>query len=284
MVEVAGGEGTRRRLPPWMQGKASTPSGDRDKSDKVQEVGDEFISGNFKPRKQSKKASEPIEKGETKRRKRKICQQDAPCDSENASPVKMSIGLREKQIQEPSHRQRNKTNVRLRSGKDSKTPSPIEDDEEELSPEDLLSIAKEYVKADKDIGLQELSTGDCEFGKQLSTIASPKAKSESSLIAIDGNRKSPVDETTYDLTESPKGDKHLINTSRTGDPAHDMLDLFLGPLLKKPVDEKRTEFVRRDLTFSKELGKGSQNDVKEETVPLTKKKCTLRDKVAMLLD
>ncbi|MBA0798501.1 hypothetical protein Gohar_009088, partial [Gossypium harknessii] len=119
MVEVAGGEGTRRRLPPWMQGKESTPSGDRDKSDKVQEVGDEFISGNFKPRKQSKKASEPIEKGETKRRKRKICQQDAPCD-----------------VQEPSHRQRNKTNVRLSSGKDSKTPSPVEDDEEELSPED----------------------------------------------------------------------------------------------------------------------------------------------------
>ncbi|KAH1097877.1 hypothetical protein J1N35_014798 [Gossypium stocksii] len=264
MVEVAGGEGTRRRLPLWMQGKASTPSSDRDKSDKVQEVGDEFISGNFKPRKQSKKASEPIEKG--------------------ASPVKMSIGLREKQVQEPSHRQRNKTNVRLRSGKDCKTPSPVEDDEEELSPEDLLSIAKEYVKADKDIGLQELSTGDCEFGKQLSTIASPKAKSESSLIAVDGNRNSPVDETTHDLTESPKDNKHLINTSRTGDPAHDMLDLFLGPLLKKPVDEKRTEFVRRDLTFSKELGKGSQNDVKEETVPLTKKKCTLRDKVAMLLD
>ncbi|MBA0616306.1 hypothetical protein Godav_016362, partial [Gossypium davidsonii] len=100
-------------------------------------------------------------------------------------------------------------------GKDSKTPSPVEDDEEELSPEDLLSIAKEYVKADKDIGLQELSTGDCEFGKQLSTIASPKAKSESSLIAIDGNRKSPVDETTYDLTESTKDDKHLINTTRT---------------------------------------------------------------------
>lgn len=146
MVEVAGGEGTGRRLPPWMQGKASTPSSDRDKSDKVQEVGDELISGKFKPKKQSRKASEPIEKGETKRRKRKISQQDAPCDSETASPVKMSIGLQEKQVQEPSHRQRDKTNVRLRSRKDSKTPSPVEDDEEELTPEDLLSIAKEVIK------------------------------------------------------------------------------------------------------------------------------------------
>ena len=63
-----------------------------------------------------------------------------------------------------------------------------------------------------------------------------------------------------------------------------MLDLFLGPLLKKTVEEKRTEFIMKDLTFANELGKGSQNDVKEEKAPLRKKKCTLRDKVTMLLD
>ena len=133
--------------------------------------------------------------------------------------------------------------------------------------------------------LQELSIRECEFGRQLSTTASSKTESESSLIALDGNRRSPAHETTYDSTQSLKSEKHVINSSRTEDPAQDMLDLFLGPFLKKTVEEKRTEFIMRDLIFSNELGMGSQNDVKEETAPLTKKKCTLRYKVvAMLLD
>ncbi|GMJ13394.1 hypothetical protein HRI_005008600 [Hibiscus trionum] len=281
MAEVAGGEGNRRRLPPWMQAKASTPvSG----IDKVQEVEDELVSGNSRPKKQSRKAVLPVEKGETKRRKGEVSQQDPPSDNGAASPTKTSICLQEKQVREPSRRRKRKaTSVGSRSGKDNKSPSPVEDDEE-LTPEDLLSIAEEYVKADKNIGLQEPSTRECDFVRKLSTTASPKAESESSCIAIDGNRKSPADETTSDLTRCPKVDKILINTSRTGDPAQDMLDLFLGPWLKKTAEEKRSEFVMRDLTFSNELGKGTRNDVKEETIPLTKKKCTLRDKVAMLLD
>ncbi|KAK8655742.1 hypothetical protein V6N13_108309 [Hibiscus sabdariffa] len=279
MAEVAGGGGIRRRLPPWMQSKASTPASDRDK---VQEVEDKLVSGNSRPTKQSRKAALPVEKGETKRKKREVSQQDPPSDNGAASPTKMSIFPQEKQVQEPSRRGKRKvTSVRSRSDKD--IPSPVENDDE-LTPEDLLSIAEEYVKADKNVGPRELSTRECDFGRQLSTTASPKAESESSLIAIDGNRKSPADETTSNSTRCPKDDKILINTSRTGDPTQDMLDLFLGPLLKKTVEEKRSEFIMRDPTFSNELGKGGRNDVKEEAIPLTKKKCTLRDKVAMLLD
>ncbi|XP_039036530.1 uncharacterized protein LOC120173414 [Hibiscus syriacus] len=211
-----------------------------------------------------------------------VSQQDAPSDNGAASATKLSTCLQEKQVREPSHRRKRKaTNGRSGSGRDSKTLSPF-DDGEELTPEDLVSIAEEYVKADKNAGLQELSTRECDFARQLSTAASPKADSESSLIAIDGNQKSPADETTSDSTRGPKDDKYFINTNRTGDPTQDMLDLFLGPLLKKTVEEKMSEFVPR--TFSNELEKGSQNDVKEETLPLTKKRCTLRDKVAMLLD
>ncbi|XP_022776594.1 uncharacterized protein LOC111318169 isoform X2 [Durio zibethinus] len=277
MVEVGGDEGTRRRLPLWMQGIASKPANDRDKNDKVQEDRDGLVCGNSKPIKQSKKAALPQEKGETQRRKRKIIRQDAACDVESASPKKMSISLKEKQVLGSSlQRKRKASCVRLRSGKDSKIPSPVEDDNE-LTPEDLLSIAEEYVKADKDVVLEELSIRECEFGRQLSTTASSKTESESSLIALDGNRRSPALKTTHDSTQSPKNEKNLINTSRTEDPAQDMLDLFLGPLLKK-TEEKRTEFGMRYLPFSNELGKGSQNDVKEETAPLTKKKCTLRDK------
>ncbi|KAK6252094.1 hypothetical protein QUC31_013814 [Theobroma cacao] len=281
MVEVGGGEGTRRRLPLWMQGKASKPDGG-DKSSGIQEDGDGLVSGNSKPKKQPKKAVLPSENGETKKRRRKISQQDETCDVETASHKKMSIGLQEKQVRESSlQRKRKATTGRLRSGKDSKIPSPSDDDME-LTPEDLLSIAEEYVKADKGVELQELSIRECEFGRQLSTTASSKTKSESSLI--DDNQRLPAHETTYDSTQSLTDEKRFINTSRTGDPAQDMLDLFLGPLLKKTAEEKRTEFFTKDLAFANELGKGSQNDVKEETAPLTKKKSTLRDKVAMLLD
>ncbi|XVE91791.1 hypothetical protein REPUB_Repub01dG0042100 [Reevesia pubescens] len=285
MVEVTGDEGTRRRLPLWMQGKASMPGDVGDKDDKVQKKGDELVSGNSKPKKNSKKAVLPQEKGETKRTKRKVSQQDdAPCEVETALPNKMIIGLQEKKVRESSVRRKRKaTSVRLRSGKDSKIPSPVDDDEE-LTPEDLLSIAEEYVKADKEVVPQELSIKECEFGRQLSTTTSSKTESKSSLIALDGNQISPSHESTYDSTQSLKGEKYFSSTIRTGDPAQDMLDLFLGPLLKKTVEEKRTEFITRDLTFSNEFGKGSQNDVKEETAPLTKKKCTLKDKVAMLLE
>ncbi|XP_039065216.1 uncharacterized protein LOC120210584 [Hibiscus syriacus] len=198
MVGVAGVEGVRRRLPPWMQPIASAPGSDRDNRDEIQEVEDELVSS-----KQSKKAALPVENCETKRRKRGVSQQDAPSDNGAASAAKMSICLQEKQVREPSHRRKRKaTSGRPRRGRDSKNPSPFDDDEE-LTPEDLVSIAEEYVEADKNAGLLELSTMECDFASQLSTAVSPKAESGSCLITIDGNQKSSADE-TFDSTRSPK--------------------------------------------------------------------------------
>ncbi|OMO89426.1 hypothetical protein CCACVL1_07837 [Corchorus capsularis] len=287
MVEAGGDEGNKRRLPSWMQAITSKAEGG-DKNIGIQNDGDKLVSDNSKPKKQTKKAVLPREKGETNRRKRKITQQDEPDGVENASPKKMSVDLEEKQVREPSVRRKRKaTSGRLRSGKDSKIPPPVDDDDdddEELTPGDLLSIAEEYVKADKDVVLQEQSTRESEFRRPLSNKASIKTKSKSSLIDLEGNQRSPAHETTNDSTQSLKVEEPLINISRTGDPAQDMLNLLLGPLLKKTDEEKRTEFILKDLKFADELGKGRQNDVKEETVTLTKKKCTLKDKVAMLLD
>ncbi|XVF85615.1 hypothetical protein PTKIN_Ptkin17bG0131000 [Pterospermum kingtungense] len=215
---------------------------------------------------------------------REIIPHDAACDVETTLPKEMSIGLEEIQDGESSIRRKRKaTSVRSRSSKDGKIESPVDDDVE-LTPEDLVSIAEEYVKADKETVMQEQSIREGEFARQLSTTASSKTESESFLIALDGKRRSPARETTYDSTQSLKCEEHFTTTSRTGDPAQDMLNLFLGPLLKKTTEEKRTEFIANDLTFANGLGKGIRNDVKEETAPLTKKKCTLRDKVAMLLD
>lgn len=100
---------------------------------------------------------------------------------------------------------------------------------------------------------------------------------------------------THDVIASYKSnsgstsiEENIINARGTRDPAHDMLDLFLGPLLKKPVEEKKNDFVIGDVAFSQEfrkIGIQTKNDIaREEIVPLMKKKSSLKDKVAMFLD
>lgn len=77
-----------------------------------------------------------------------------------------------------------------------------------------------------------------------------------------------------------------ITTSRTGDPAQDMLELLLGPLLKKPQAGERTlDTLRKDMAIACDFGEdiSSQAGVEQE-VPLTKKKSSLKDKVAMFLE
>lgn len=71
----------------------------------------------------------------------------------------------------------------------------------------------------------------------------------------------------------------------TGDPAQDMLDLFLGPLLKKPIAKENTNSTN-DIIIPHET-KHQQHAaaavVSNKPVTLTKKKSSLRDAVAMLL-
>ena len=63
-----------------------------------------------------------------------------------------------------------------------------------------------------------------------------------------------------------------------------MLDLFLGPLLKKPFEQENRSFIK-DMEFAYEFERQSQNTVVgEEIEPLMKKKSSLKDKVAMFLD
>lgn len=73
-------------------------------------------------------------------------QDDAACDAETALAKKMSIGLEEKQDGKSSILLKRKaTTVRSRSSRDSKIESPVDDDDEDLTPEDLLSIAEEVI-------------------------------------------------------------------------------------------------------------------------------------------
>lgn len=70
---------------------------------------------------------------------------------------------------------------------------------------------------------------------------------------------------------------------RTGDPAQDMLDLFLGPLLKKSPEGNKP--LVKDMKFTYEFERFNQNNVFGEAAePLMKKKSSLSEKVAKFLD
>lgn len=77
-----------------------------------------------------------------------------------------------------------------------------------------------------------------------------------------------------------------ITSSRTGDPAQDMLELLLGPLLKKPQTGERTlDTLRKDMTIAPDFNKDITSQVcAEQEVPMTKKKSSLKDKVSMFLE
>lgn len=137
----------------------------------------------------------------------------------------------------------------------------------------------QYVQADGERGeVQSSSRRELESEKEL--LASTSLENRDIL-----NQKLSTDSAMGSMSE-----QSLVSVSRTGDPAQDMLDLFLGPLLKKPVeDQNRTKFTANDIfdiEFRK-LSETQKNDAgQEHTVasPVMKKKSSLKDKVAVLLD
>lgn len=163
--------------------------------------------------------------------------------------------------------------------------NPNGDEEEEegeeqltLTVEDLLSIAKEYVQADRErVEVQSSSNRDLESEKKL--LASTSVENGDIL-----NQKLSTDSA---MGSTSRSEQSLVSISRTGDPAQDMLDLFLGPLLKKPVeDQNSTKFTTNDIEFRK-LSQTQKTDAGQEhtvAAPVMKKKSSLKDKVAMLLD
>ncbi|RWR90476.1 hypothetical protein CKAN_01957300 [Cinnamomum micranthum f. kanehirae] len=174
--------------------------------------------------------------------------------------------------------------------------SPTEGSEDEdLTMEDLMSMAEEYVKA---------SEKNC----QQTTIEEPKSRSQfqnTAIISKNGSGGSlqvagivqemstcTTTGSSPNLVGSEREEREslesgvTITTSRTGDPAQDMLELLLGPLLKKPQAGERTlDTLRKDMAIACNFGEdiSSQAGVEQE-VPLTKKKSSLKDKVAMFLE
>lgn len=147
-------------------------------------------------------------------------------------------------------------------------------------------ISFQYVEADKVMEQHKLNCRECELERQSQAIDFSRNEAGSSLKAEQSNRISPIHDTVTSHKSTMISVGGVVsNPSRTGDPAQDMLDLFLGPLLKKPLEEKKQfEFVTENTKYVREFKNQCQNDVVEEMVPLTKKKSSLKDKVAVFLD
>ncbi|KAL9420242.1 hypothetical protein AB3S75_037929 [Citrus x aurantiifolia] len=278
MVGVGGsgrgaGDGSRRRLPSWMAGV------------NVNKSDGEGLDRNSN----SKEPADIVEKSETTRRprRRKSTQRyQEEEEEEEGGEINVTRTQKKRKVREPAppkKRQKLKqiTQTRVDQIEDDDNATGEEEEEEQLTltVEDLLSIAKEYVQADRERGeVQSSSSRELESEKEL--LASTSLENGDIL-----NQKLSTDSAMGSMSE-----QSLVSVSRTGDPAQDMLDLFLGPLLKKPLeDQNRTKFTANDIfdiEFRK-LSETQKNDAGQEhtvAAPVMKKKSSLKDKVAVLLD
>ncbi|XP_021898209.1 uncharacterized protein LOC110814927 [Carica papaya] len=115
------------------------------------------------------------------------------------------------------------------------------------------------------MGIQRLSSKESELIRE--STAPGNQLGDYNTLALG----SSVRERTFDSALSLTSEQKVAAASGKGDPTQDMLDLFLGPLLKKPVQEKRTEFIKNDKEKEFQFRKSRQDDVGEEIVPLQKK-------------
>ncbi|MCH84391.1 hypothetical protein A2U01_0005223, partial [Trifolium medium] len=105
------------------------------------------------------------------------------------------------------------------------------DDDMELTVEDLMAIAEQYVKDSEDKEPQETTSRRCEPKWQFSATTEVGTTLDSSCE----NKKSSSMEREALYNSAPSlttGEVIPTSTSQIGHPAQDMLDVFLGPLLR----------------------------------------------------
>ncbi|KAK1385348.1 hypothetical protein POM88_023083 [Heracleum sosnowskyi] len=162
----------------------------------------------------------------------------------------------------------------VESSEDIEAASPNEGDED-LTMDDLLNFANEFVKDEKDGGQQKKSDAEQTVHKQCAPTAISRNEPAHSVIASEAVKRLPHEETAS-----------CHNVSSTGDPAQDMLDLLLGPLLTQPPkEEKKADIITDEMVIAHQLKKQNQKvHINDAAIPLAKKKTSLKDKVAMFLD
>ncbi|XP_020214963.1 uncharacterized protein LOC109798934 isoform X2 [Cajanus cajan] len=157
------------------------------------------------------------------------------------------------------------------------------DDAMDLTVEDLMAIAEQYVKDYEKKDRKEISSRECESKLQFQVTN----ETETTLDSPCENKiSSGSGRETLSNSASTTDELIATSTSQTGDPAQDMLDLFLGPLLRKTLEkEEKSKSIVENIEITHEFTRQSQEELAgQEIVPLVKKRNTLKDKVAMFLD
>ncbi|XP_074285174.1 uncharacterized protein LOC141610811 [Silene latifolia] len=162
-----------------------------------------------------------------------------------------------------------KADVYMEDSYDGAVPS-----EDELTMEDLVSIAEEYVSTDmKEPQYLQLNS---------------KTRSEKDPTAQKKDMKphthNPLSTKSVLMDPLCSGESSIYPVS-TGDPAQDMLDLLLGGFLKKSKEaERKNDAITKYIILNHDVSRRSRYDTVGEVVPVVRKKASLKDKVAMLLD
>ncbi|PKA54348.1 hypothetical protein AXF42_Ash000181 [Apostasia shenzhenica] len=164
----------------------------------------------------------------------------------------------------------------------------IDEDEVELTVEDLLSIANEFVRSAK----HEQATPRKSQQKVDHMISVAKdVKISGSAVSSQQFTKCSQTSCHAENEVEHKSEKAASSSAcefiGTGDAAHDMLKLFLGPLLQKspPPGRWNPEITPELLTSVYQSGSSARSlvDVEDDAL-LMKKKCSLKEKVAMFLN
>ncbi|XP_064935105.1 uncharacterized protein LOC135587514 [Musa acuminata AAA Group] len=291
--------GKRRRLPIWMA-RASYSGEKRNygAGDGLQDAGSEPRST---ARTQKRKPAQPVDHLDefeatrrtiARQRKRKASRRNVGQDSSLSSN---GIGETKPTTEETEQGETTVNNaansVKIESRKSKKRSktsvvpcSPASSESEiELTVEDLVRIAEEYVNADR-----QKQHGRSTAKEPRSEMDPPCSSDSSVVIGGAGPGQTACPSLALSRCTKTSGPNFPQATPRTGDAAQDMLDLLLGPLLKKPTSEEHenrtvaTETM--NLTHKPSEPSTTSKAIWKEEVLLTKRKSSLKDKVAMLLD
>lgn len=223
-------EGSRRQLPPWMLPKVVAENGDI-RCDQKKVISKRKLNSKAKCDGKGKvNLDERNESGdnvnEKKKKKSNISRDSAPRRSTR----------KRKNLEDLGHGSSDRDHVcQVRASSD---------DDVELTVEDLMEIAEQYVKDYKDKETREAVRRQCEpkwklrATKEAATdLDSPHENKKSSSLERD-------DLYTFSLTA---GEVIPTSTSQIDHPAQNMLDVFLGPLLRTTF-EKEENWRRENLS------------------------------------
>ncbi|KAL2329100.1 hypothetical protein Fmac_022527 [Flemingia macrophylla] len=280
-------EGGKRQLPSWMVQKVGVTATPASNSDNAVETFCSVKKGDIITAKAANKDHnrEPLRKKPNLRAKhevkgrKKLVQRDGSHDNVTQKKKgdmckdrgQTSSLKKRKKLEDPSH-----------GSFDVYPDQSSSDDAVELTVEDMMVIAKQYVKDYENKDRKEISSRQCESKWQFQV-----ANETATTLDFPCENKNSSRSGRKNLSNSTSTTDELIatSTSQTGDPAQDMLDLFLGPLLRKTLEKEKSKSIVENIEIAHEFTRQSSDELaRQEIVPLMKKRNTLKDKVAMFLD